>query len=337
MDENGSNIFAQIASANLNLSEVQNTNTPVNKPTKISVFEPISIVDQIYGCAFSPENAKQYLQKIKEHFGADGVLLAISNRADQSLCFQCAIGEVEYLQPTIQNNPSRLLHCKASNQVLIGSLILFIGGQSDDFDDAAKHEFELLQPHFTRSLDISAYLNFADYSAEKLTKLIEAIEAPLGIANKEGEILAINRVGLSFLKLHCEKDFEKDGFWIGACNQTVLNGEMTYDFLINGEKFVARLNCLASEFLETSSAKIMINFQRAQAENSRNFSKFKLAYGLTQAELEILEQLNEGHSASKIAQIRSSSRDTVRGQLRTIMEKTNTKSQIDLIALVRNK
>lgn len=332
MDNDGNYMLAQTVRTDLTETSGKTTNSiaaPSNRP---DVFKPISIIDQIYGCAFSPENAKQYLQSIKEHFSADGVLLAISKLGDQSLYFHCSVGEVEYLQPLTPGNSKPVLHCDARTQTLAGSLILFAKA---DFSDIAQQEFELLQPHFARSLDISAYLNFAHKPADKLMELIEAIDVPLGIANKDGQILAINVAGLSLMNLESHLDFQADNFWVAACAQAAAQGKIEYELRSNDRKFAVQLICLSASAIDADDSKIMINFLTDNEAETSVLPRLKLGYGLTAAELEVLELLFQGHSAGQIARIRNSSRDTVRVQLRTLKEKTEAKSQIDLIALVR--
>lgn len=57
------------------------------------------------------------------------------------------------------------------------------------------------------------------------------------------------------------------------------------------------------------------------------------AFDLTQAETEILRGLTEGASVTDIAARRARSVETIRGQLKTIMAKTGTRSQVELVRL----
>jgi len=56
-------------------------------------------------------------------------------------------------------------------------------------------------------------------------------------------------------------------------------------------------------------------------------------FNLTKAEIEVLRALSECHSVSDIARMRGRTVDTVRAQLKSVMSKTETRSQAELIRL----
>lgn len=56
-------------------------------------------------------------------------------------------------------------------------------------------------------------------------------------------------------------------------------------------------------------------------------------FGLTQAEQSICQLLSEGHKSGTIAEMRSTSIETVRGQIKSVLNKTRTNHQTDLIRL----
>lgn len=62
-------------------------------------------------------------------------------------------------------------------------------------------------------------------------------------------------------------------------------------------------------------------------------SFLETVFGLTKAETQVLRALSECHSVSDIATMRNRSIDTVRAQLKSLMAKTETRSQAELIRL----
>ena len=56
-------------------------------------------------------------------------------------------------------------------------------------------------------------------------------------------------------------------------------------------------------------------------------------YGLTKTEAIVCKLLAEGHSTQDMADLRNVSLETIRSQIKTIMEKTSTNSRIDLVRL----
>lgn len=57
------------------------------------------------------------------------------------------------------------------------------------------------------------------------------------------------------------------------------------------------------------------------------------AFGLTTTEIDLLRQLAEGHSIRDIADLRSRSHETVRAQVKSLLSKTSTRSQLELVRL----
>lgn len=56
-------------------------------------------------------------------------------------------------------------------------------------------------------------------------------------------------------------------------------------------------------------------------------------FGLSQVEIDLLRHLAEGHSVNDIATLRTRSRETVRVQVKSLLAKTGTRSQLELVRL----
>jgi len=72
----------------------------------------------------------------------------------------------------------------------------------------------------------------------------------------------------------------------------------------------------------------------AEWRSARLLNALREIYGLTWAEAEVLAGLVNGLSVKKIAQARHVSVNTARAQLKSVMSKTGTNRQVDLIRLV---
>lgn len=62
-------------------------------------------------------------------------------------------------------------------------------------------------------------------------------------------------------------------------------------------------------------------------------SHFQELFGLTAAEQHICQLLSEGHNANGISEIRDTGKETVRGQIKSVLEKTGTHKQSELVRL----
>ena len=79
-----------------------------------------------------------------------------------------------------------------------------------------------------------------------------------------------------------------------------------------------------------SAVRVLVNVEPVAHESAP--SAFARIYGLTASEKTVLELLCLGHSLKRIALVRCVSVWTVRTQLRSIFQKTGTRSQIELLA-----
>jgi DNA-binding CsgD family transcriptional regulator/PAS domain-containing protein len=69
-----------------------------------------------------------------------------------------------------------------------------------------------------------------------------------------------------------------------------------------------------------------------------NFDSKRLQsfYQLTSTETEILELVARGHTNSEISEIRNRSQDTIKSQLKSLMQKTNSHSRTDLVHMIHS-
>lgn len=117
---------------------------------------------------------------------------------------------------------------------------------------------------------------------------------------------------------------------------------------------LARQNGKITQDLKILNKKIKLSIRPVEIENSNNIELFLIEFseidlqinealqaatqkfGLTKSEVEIVKLLLNGEGVSEIAIKRNSSRETVRAQLRSLRAKTGAKSQVELIAIIRD-
>lgn len=218
---------------------------------------------------------------------------------------------------------------------------------SDEFNQCDRENFEHLLDHVKNIHILQHRFALRSIDIQLMTKIINVSAYAQAICDADGELLFSN-VKMSEVLKHGNILSKQNGYLKFQNNrhqsklldalQRVSDAEKEVDGLRIGEAdhelflTVTAVEPVISETLASSACLVSI-FDCTYADN-RQF--YRSIFGLTEAESDIANRLAVGGTLSKIAEDKGLSKHTVRSQLKSLFQKTNTSSQNQLIALLNN-
>lgn len=211
---------------------------------------------------------------------------------------------------------------------------------------------ETLFPHLRRSLDLALSVGPVGDITGSLSQFLDAVVDAAVILNSESRILAVNPAAEAFFSGSGEisgrdgvfsfRDTERQAMLLGWLTSGAARWDARGDFVtITGDTdapvyvSISPLGATFGADTSTSAPRVLVRMVSGMSGPSEGAVRsFRDFFGLTNSEMEIATALGAGHSAEYIASQRGTTVGTVRLQIRSILQKTNTSRQSAVTSLV---
>lgn len=221
------------------------------------------------------------------------------------------------------------------------------------FEKSSKELMQLLFPHIKTALKTRSALALSSVRAERAETALNASTQACFILNPAGKIVHANARAEALLRLHDGVDSLKHSLVFAntadqnrfrACFTAAVDAAGAIASEPGGGLTISRPSgkrpfyCSVLPLrLPNQSAPGHVLVLIADPESSASLSKnfLKTLFGLTSAETEIASALLAGFSLEEIAERRRVTRGTLRIQIKTIFQKTNTRRQSELVRLLQ--
>lgn len=223
----------------------------------------------------------------------------------------------------------------------------------DRYDDRL-----VLCQHLGKVLEINRFCSQLRKQYHAVLTVLDHVDVALGIVLPSGEVLvgnsraqqlfdAANGIMLSNTRHLILKDEEQTAAiksFIADCSATAMGSSGQKEHIIQirkdtqEEPFLIEISPLrdGNDELGDKFAGALMMIIDPQNPPSVSTSTFANLYALTPAEAEVTELLLEGRTAAEIADIRDTSPDTARNQVKAIYTKSNVNGRAQLIRKIAN-
>ena len=236
----------------------------------------------------------------------------------------------------------------------LGLPITLQEGQGNSVVSGHKTKIQILKPHFQRAIEFNHRFNSLESERNAVADVLDRLPIGIILADEKCTITAMNRHAKNILNendalstennqlvLHSQTDTKKLHQAVSEVSGAQLSNQNLpqYKSMMVGSTSDSpcSIHITASNTASLPTDKSLVSIYISCAESRQEISANILAetYTLTPAETRLLKHLlNGSHSLSAVASKISVSKHTVRSQLKSILEKTNTHSQTELIKLV---
>ncbi len=255
--------------------------------------------------------------------------------------------------------PSRLAHmigaAALNTREVHGSLWMARSDESPDFSIHDIHVVTGLLPHFARAMTVHHRIRKAELQAEMAVGAFDRVAAGVVLLDVKGTAVMVNREAE---RIACAKDgffLTSDGIAASLSGETRklrelvqrVSGNVPREGRAGGgavrltrpsglpDYHVVVLplprRCQPSGGNRAVAVLFITDIERAQSPIDQLFADL---YGLTDAEIRLVTRLLEGGGLTAAAAKLGLSRNTVHSQLSSVFQKTNTKSQSELLTLL---
>jgi DNA-binding CsgD family transcriptional regulator len=159
--------------------------------------------------------------------------------------------------------------------------------------------------------------------------LLDSMSFPAGLFTGDGVCMGLNAAARSRLAVKSPGAWPSVFGWSAACREAAQTGMKEVTLATPDGPAPGRL-----ARLHGVHPLLMLEVDFDAASATVRADRFCVSHGLTQAERAILQLLSLGKSLSEVADLRSTSTETVRAQMRSIREKTGLHTQRELIAAI---
>jgi len=234
--------------------------------------------------------------------------------------------------PVVQMTPPELAQMLVLNDVADpywAFLSVLKHRDAPTFTRQEKAEIAGLGVAFSYAMSIYKVRQSAVRVGENHKQIINTIAAPLAIVEENGRLKAMNSAAQTLLGLASAEDFATSEELLSAVNaaDTDHASEFALD-TISGLKL-----CRVSK-LGGSNPDFLLEFEIRPDSLILRTDRFCAYHRLSRAESEIVKLLSVGEGIDSISKLRSTSRETVRAQLRSIRDKTGLKRQEQLLTIL---
>jgi DNA-binding CsgD family transcriptional regulator len=252
-------------------------------------------------------------------------------------------GFIDSLSAIVERTPTRL------------SMVSCIRHKREGLvDDISFARMGVLRPHFLRAIKIGQALELRSVQVSDLAESLDGLTAAVFIVDQRGNLAHSNGSGDRILRE--ESIFRLSDGRVQAINPAVqadlatalmqiYNGKITSERApavafeaSTGERYLAYLLPLTAGFRRKAglsySASAAIFVVRAALDITTATELIATEYRLTPAELRVLRAVAEIGGVAEVASTLGVSQETTRTHLRHLFDKTNARSQSDLIRLV---
>jgi DNA-binding CsgD family transcriptional regulator len=228
-----------------------------------------------------------------------------------------------------------------------GTSVIVAGLRAPDLPHFSRRDartLQLVMPHFCRALDLRTNLDAHLLAGSHVESILHALNQPALILDSDGKVLAANELAVGALQetlvrsrggcLSFESS-ESHYAWREAISVAARTGTARALSIRLGATRCIRARLVPLKQLgvaadERERRMMLATFSREDGQTA-DVSSFVDEFGLSRAESEVLEQLLNGSVAKQIASHRNTSLNTVRMQIRTLLQKTGARSQRELL------
>ena len=209
------------------------------------------------------------------------------------------------------------------------------------FDVDSASTLKLVGPHFLRAQSLRQDVNAALVTASRAESLVEAMQEPALLVDDRGCVLFLNRHAQETLgRVSATIRGSQLSFWHPASE---LNWRRAVQrFVQTGLPQVAQLAATAARIelvpinhfglnADASETRMLLAVIRGLRSTSHHVESLAQVYALSGAEVDVLQMLSAGTPAKQVAARRRTSVNTVRAQIRGLLEKTGSRSQRELL------
>ena len=243
-----------------------------------------------------------------------------------------------------QKEPGRTVPADASEAMLdvvqaMIQMVYQVALDPNKFDDlvAAWDAFEaranstgsflIVEEHFEQALTIAANPKFDKH--QDVAAVLDLVAGPAILVDQEGQLIAANRQGEALVPVSGETVVAGfRGEWrpkVDAKTQHI-----NYQTPA-GEALLASCRRVALQGSEESNYLIRFAIAGWSHELSATLAR---TYDLTEAEIAVAELLFDGQSTAEIAKARGRSPETIRTQIKSVMNKTGTRKRVGFVQLM---
>jgi DNA-binding CsgD family transcriptional regulator len=230
-------------------------------------------------------------------------------------------------------------------------------GSSGPYSIAQARALELLAPHIQRALLLRQKLACLDEESTLMARVLDRIragivmldqDARIVFANKTAETLlsegnAIGSSGGKILLKHLYGGSQlhrliHETIETGTGNGNSAGGSTVLLDHMSGERILAEVIPFSSyrKTLDFTSSQVcsLVFLRRVADPAGPSSDQLRIQYGLTPAEARLAHALVDGHRPLEFAKTHGISKHTVRTQLRSVLAKTDTHRQVELVRLL---
>ena len=230
-------------------------------------------------------------------------------------------------------------------------------GSAGRYSIAQAQALELLAPHIQRALFLRRKLVCLNEERTLMARVLDQIQAGIVMldqdarivfANKTAEALlsegaAIGASGGRILLKHQYRDAQllqliHETIETGTGKGTSAGGCTVLSDHERGERIIADVMPFSSsqKTLDFTSSQVcsLVFLRRAGEPVGPSLDQLRVQYGLTPAEARLAHALVQGHRPLEFAKTHGISKHTVRTQLRSVLAKTDTHRQVELVSLL---
>lgn len=301
------------------------------------------IIDNFYMAAVDSIKWPNILQQILLNFDASYGFVMVYDNCGHNLLLDCQIGNLNFnkeeIFEDIKNGKliKNSIFLRYSNFGVKAILLIGKAEDSADFNLHEKEEFSQFQIHFERIHKLISNIKRDEEYLENYISSLEHINKLNAIISEKYELIFVSNALKKAFNLINNDDFLKLADFVSILKNLKLNIKNSNEIDFEDNKYNIILSFIDDFKLNDKKNKLfLIDLNKIEVENKIYISDAIKKYALTKSEGEIIYLLLNGYDVSKIALKRSSSRETVRAQLRSLRAKTGAKSLVELIAIVKN-
>jgi DNA-binding CsgD family transcriptional regulator len=209
------------------------------------------------------------------------------------------------------------------------------------FEDQCAATLRLVLPHFLRAQTLRQQVDRALVAASRAESIVGALGEPAMLVDHCGRILFLNDQATHVLPRVCAaargsqlsfSDSLAELNWRNALRRLAQTGVPQVAIVASTGAHIdlvpIRHLGFRSDSCETRIALATIRGVRSMPQHMRSLAP---RYGFSGAEVEVLQLLAAGLSAKQVAKQRGASINTVRTQIKALLQKTDTRSQRELL------
>lgn len=259
----------------------------------------------------------------------------------------------EFYTDLVRGHDDDTAHCLAAWLTLpnggMCTVGLHRGLKPGEFTDMMQQRLQQTLPHFRRLMTILQTMNGSVGESRLTEQILDSLATAIFVLDRKGAVVYSNPSATRILNRH-------DGLAIHAglltthekvsasklqemvsslvlAPATVGTGALPVERLNGGKPYYLVLAPLREESI-SPAGKVLVLLQDPDTRSAGTMKHLASLFGLTEAEANLTMQLAEGQTLEEIALIRNVAMSTVRAQTKSVLAKTDTSRQAELVSVV---